>query len=151
MWIFDWLWELHTKKGNTIKNVQALSQISYIRYSSFGIVMARWSITMPLISLTLKEGMASNILGIMCQQFGTILPCICNSPYPPSTALILSSCPQLPQCPPFLGPHPLPELHSHHPHLHYLRHWSLVPFKCLMHFVPRSSFIPFPQVIGPWA
>jgi len=40
---------------------------------------------MLLISLTPKERMASNIPGIMSQQFGTVLPCICNGPYPTST------------------------------------------------------------------
>src|SRR5882762_5391846 len=39
---------------------------------------------MLVISLAQKEGIASTRPGIICQKFGTILLCLCNSPYPPS-------------------------------------------------------------------
>src|SRR5882762_6417210 len=39
---------------------------------------------MLVIGLTQKVGIASTWPGIICQQFGTILPCLCNGPYPPS-------------------------------------------------------------------
>src|SRR5882762_192997 len=43
---------------------------------------------MLVIGLTQKVGIASTWPGIICQQFGTILPCLCNGPYPPSDSLI---------------------------------------------------------------
>ena len=43
---------------------------------------------MLVIGLTQKVGIASTWPGIICQQFGTVLPCLCNGPYPPSKNLL---------------------------------------------------------------
>src|SRR5882762_10021253 len=45
---------------------------------------------MLVIGLTQKVGIASTWPGIICQQFGTVLPCLCNGPYPPSIYLTVN-------------------------------------------------------------
>jgi len=40
--------------------------------------------TILVISLTPKGGIASTRPGIMCSEIGTVLPCLCNGPYTPS-------------------------------------------------------------------
>ena len=45
--------------------------------------------TILVISLTPKGGIASTRPGIMCSEIGTILPCLRNDPYTPSEILTM--------------------------------------------------------------